>query len=433
MKTVAHTFREKITSQSFTNFIKILSVDSFVKVSGIVLLPIYLKLMSQEEFGLYGYLIAMVVYLGSFLNGGLYLIQSKMYFEYAGAERAKLISTLNILLFLLLILCGAILVIFDFDNSLFLLLFNHPFDYRLFRIPLLTGILSTAFSLMVTHYLLASRAINSLQVFNIARTVLIHTSALSFLYFLPNVEGSFIRVSASYYTELFILICFVALSYKSFTIQFSFAIAKRAITYAVPITVYVFFSLIIFISDRYFIEQLCSRKDLAIYNLALVLAGVIPFISNSAHSIWLPELLQETDSRRLAKKARAMALKLFIGFSIVSVLIIATVKCLLAVSIIEDKYEQVIPILPFILLGSMLLSIFQLTFNYMLSISKIWILVCISICVCLLAIWIPRVLVANWGVNGAGASMVILNLFLLVPSTVYCINFYRQQSAKISA
>ncbi len=384
--------------------------------------------MSQEEFGLYGYLFAMVGYLATLLNGGFYLVQSKLYFSYLPAKRGSILFTINIILISVLFVTIVVLIFFDIDKTFFELLFKHPFNYTIYRLPLLIGVFTTAYALMITQFFLASGLIKKLQLFNIIRSVLIHTTVLVILYLMPNLESSYIRIAGTYYVELIITAIFLVFLYRSMTFSFDWAIAKKAVSLSLPITIYIIFSLVIFLIDRFYIERLGSMKDLAIYNLAWVLAGVIPFISNSIHSIWLPELLKETDLRIVWSKAHSMGLKLLLGFSIISIGILVLVKLLLVLLIINPKYEEVIPVLPIVLLGSMVLSIFQLVFNYLLSISRIHVLVYISFGVAIVGVFITRELVLKWGLYGAAVSMLLMNLGLLIPSILCSIYFYKRQN-----
>lgn len=399
-----------------------------VKLSGIILLPWYLRLMSQEEFGLYGYLFSMVAYLSTLVNGGFYLVQSKLYLEYPEKERGKVLFTLNFLLFCIFLVVSIIMLISNLDRTLFQLLFKHPFDYSLFRLPLLTGVFVTVFGMMITYYFLASRSIKKLQVYNILRSALIHTVVLSLLYWSPVENGAYIRVSGSYYTELVLVVSFMFIFSRSMTFQWSGKIARESTSLVLPISLYAFFSLIIFTCDRFFIEHYGTLNDLAIYNLAWVLAGVIPFISNSVHSIWLPELLSIKDSKALGARIKSMAIKLVLGFGLISLLTIGVVKLLIVFSVIDNKYKDVVPVLPIVLIGSMILSIFQLVFNFLLSISKTVILVYISLAVALLGVLVTRFLVAKWGFYGAATSMVIMNLGLLIPSALYSLSYYKKNS-----
>jgi O-antigen/teichoic acid export membrane protein len=421
-------FKSNFLSLSFRNFFRLLTVDALVKISGFALLPVYLKLLTQEEFGLYGYLLAMVGYLATLLNGGLYLIQSKLYFKYPEAQRGSVTYTISITLLCILGGITCVLVLFGFDKGFFLMLFKHPFDYSLFRLPLLTGVVVTAYGLMITHYYLASGNIRKLQLFNLLRSLVIHALVIVLLYSQPQINGAYIRVAVSFYAELGITALFAALIYQSIDLKFDWSIAKKALRQTFPITIYIVFSLIIFLSDRFYIERMGSLKDLAVYNLAWALAGIIPFISSSIHSIWLPELLKESEQSLIWSKARSMGLKLLVGFTLISICIMGLVKVLLLLSIINKKYEEVLPILPIVLLGAMLLSIFQLVFNYLLSVSRIHILIYIGLGVAILAVWGTPVFVLQWGVYGAAISMVVLNVGLLVPSLMACSYLYRHST-----
>lgn len=384
--------------------------------------------MSQEEFGLYGYLFSMVSYLSTLVNGGFYLVQSKLYLKYREEERGRVLFTINLLLLCIFLVISGFLLISNLDRDFFQFLFRNPFDYSLFRMPLLTGVFTTVFALMITYYFLTSRSIKKLQTYNILRSVLIHSVVLGLLYWSPSKDGAYIRLAGSYYTELILVVTFLFIFSRSMTFQWSGEIAKESILLVLPISFYAFFSLIIFTCDRFFIERYGNLKDLAIYNLAWVLAGVIPFISNSVHSIWLPELLSIKDPKALWIRAKSMTIKLVLGFGIISLMTIVLVKLLIVFSIIDIKYKEVIPVLPIVLIGSMILSVFQLVFNFLLSISKTEILVYIGLSVAVLGVLITRFLVAEWGVYGAAVSMVLMNLGLLIPSTLYALRYYKKTS-----
>jgi len=66
--------------QGFLNkFTGVLSIDILVKASGFLLIPVYLRLMTQNEFGLYNYLLSIIQTFSLVLNLGLYIPQSKLY------------------------------------------------------------------------------------------------------------------------------------------------------------------------------------------------------------------------------------------------------------------------------------------------------------------------------------------------------------------
>ncbi|MFM7857494.1 MAG: lipopolysaccharide biosynthesis protein, partial [Flammeovirgaceae bacterium] len=398
-----------------------------VKVSGLLLLPVYLHLMDQEEFGLHGYFIAIVNYSATLLNGGFYLIQSKLYFESPIEKRGQVLFSIHLLLVALMLVVLVPVLGFNFDVVLINKTFTHSINYPLFRPAIIIGVFTTSYGLMVTQFYLVSGFIKKLQAFNILRSLVPHAIAILLLFRLTNSNGAFLRIAGTYYTECCLLMIFAGVVFNHFDYKFNYKVARTTIKLVFPIALYTAFSMVIFMSDRFFIETYGTLKDLAIYNLAWTVAGIIPFISNSAHNIWLPQLLAETDSKRKWSTAKSMSIKLIIGFTIISIATLIMVKALLYFSIINQKYEKVIPVLPLVLFGSALLSFFQLTFNYLLSITKSHILVAIGFCVALVSIYLGKSLVLRWGVYGAALSMVISNLLLLLPSLFF--SYYSHKKA----
>lgn len=416
-------FKSHTKGEGFKNFIRLLTVDSLVKISGIILLPIYLQLMSPDDFGLFGYLTALVGYLATAVSGGLFVVQSKLYFEHRDRPQ-NVFYTLNSLLLIFVGLIFVVIVVFDVDQKLFFLFFRHPISFSEFRWPFLVGVLGSVFSFMLVNYYLASQQIKRLQLFNLLRIALIHVVAIILLMLLRSQNGALIRLASTSVIEVILLVCFGALLFKSSEkLTFNWAIAKRGFLLVYPIALYTVFSLVIFLSDRFCLERFGTRQDLAVYNLAWTLAGVIPFVSNSLHNIWMPQLLQEKSNAALLAKSKKMALKLIMGFSIVAVLIWSLTKFLLVFGVFRQEYNDVISVLPFVLCGVIFLSLFQLNFNYLVGISRFKVFMWVGVAVGLLSVIIAPFLVKKSGVMGASISMMAMNFSLLAGSLGFTI-FY---------
>lgn len=409
-------FKSQIKGEGFRNVVRLLTIDSLVKASGIILLPVYLRLMTPDEFGLFGYVTALVAYLAMAVSGGLFVVQSKMYFEYPDRPN-DVLFTLNILLFFLVAVIFVVIVVFNLDQLSFEFLFKHPINFFKFRWPFLIGVFAAAFSYMLVNYYLASRQIKKLQSFNLLRIGLIHLVVIVLLISFDKQNGALIRLFSTSVVEVLLVIGFGALLFRdSRKLKFDRAIAKRALLLVYPITLLSVFSLVIFLSDRFYLERLGTRQDLATYNLAWTMAGVIPFISNSLHSIWMPLLLEEKDQAVLRSRVKGMAFKLIVGFGLISIALLALTKLMLTLGIIGEAYNKVLPVLPVVLVGVTFLSLFQLRFNYLVSLSRFNIFIHLGLGVGLLALVVAPTFVKAWGVMGAAFSMLTLNFSLLVAS-----------------
>ena len=112
------------------NYAKVFSVDILVKLSSFILLPVYLKLMTQEAFGLYTYLLAIISSFSLVMNFGLYVAQSKLYQDFHDeGERGSLLYTINVMLLSFLSACLLITYFAGLDYRLVALLFINKIDY----------------------------------------------------------------------------------------------------------------------------------------------------------------------------------------------------------------------------------------------------------------------------------------------------------------
>ena len=77
----------------------VLGIDILVKLSGFILLPVYLRLMTQDEYGLYNYLLSIILTFSLVLYFGLYIAISKFYHDSQDhRHRGNLLFTIYVLL-----------------------------------------------------------------------------------------------------------------------------------------------------------------------------------------------------------------------------------------------------------------------------------------------------------------------------------------------
>src|ERR1041384_545764 len=95
------TWKQKIAGNIILKrLLTVLSLDILVRVSGFILLPIYLRLMTQEEYGIFNYLQSIISTFSLVLNFGLYVSQSKLYHDFTHSrERGQLLFSIHLFLF----------------------------------------------------------------------------------------------------------------------------------------------------------------------------------------------------------------------------------------------------------------------------------------------------------------------------------------------
>src|ERR1700733_1735355 len=77
----------------------VLSLDVLVKAAAFILMPLYLRLMSQAEYGIFNYILSIVYCYSVLLNLGLYVPQSKLFHDFTDKkEKGRLIYNINLLM-----------------------------------------------------------------------------------------------------------------------------------------------------------------------------------------------------------------------------------------------------------------------------------------------------------------------------------------------
>lgn len=423
--------QDRLTESPFLrNYLKVFSVDVMVKGAGILLLPVYLKLMTQEEFGLYGYLIAIIGTFSIVFNLGVYIAQSKLYHEYPEEKRGSVLYTLNMLLLGFIVVLLVVVVVFDLDYPVIEFLFKNPIDYPSYRGAILLGTVVSVYSTMLVNYFLTCEKISRLQFFNIARIVLVNTIVIGALYGSSGGDHALLRIKYAYGIEVAIILVFSVTYIRAMHFKFDKSVAVKALTISLPIVVSALLGLFINLSDRYFIERFGSLKDLSIYNLAIVISGVVPFVFASFQNIWLPEFLKEKDVQANRLRSRRVVTRLvilFVGLSITTWIIL---KAALMAGIVDGRYETALPLLPIVLLTSIITSLTPMYSNHLIYLDKLYLVVVVGIPVAILSILLNWTLVPIYNIYGAAASSLMTGLCYLVSYAVLSSRFYKQRLAE---
>lgn len=398
-----------------------------VKGAGILLLPVYLERMTQEEFGLYGYLIAIISTFSIVFNLGIYVAQSKLYHDYPEEQRGSVLYTLNILLLGFITLLVLLIVVFGLDYPVIGFLVKGPMDYAAYRGAILLATVTSVYSLMLVNFFLTSNRISSLQWFNISRIVLVNAIVIGVLYATSHEDHALVRIKYAYVIEALVIGFFSITYIRAMVFKFDPAVSVKAVAIALPIVGSALLGIFINLSDRYFIEKFGSLKDLSIYNLALVISGVVPFVFASFQNIWLPEFLKEKDAQTNRLRSQRVVLRLVALFVILSVITWIVLKMALWVGIVDEKYATVLPLLPIVLFTSVITSVTTMYSNHLIYLDRLYLVVVVGIPVALLSILLNWTLVPNYGIYGAAASSLVSGLCYLASYAALSNWYYRRK------
>ena len=390
------------------NYAKVFSVDILVKLSNFLLLPIYLKLMTQEAYGLYTYLLAIISIFSLVMNFGLYIAQSKLYQDFQDEEeRGSLLFTINIMLLTFLSICLMVTYFAGLDYHLVAILFKNKIDYGSYRNSIFLAITVSVYSFMLFNYFLTSQNIKHVQLYNFLRLIFINGIVISLLYFLK-ADSVMVRLKFTYVLELSFLFIFGPLYIRAMRRKFNLKLAKKSLTLALPVMLSAVLGLVLNFSDKFFLEKYGNFKDLAIYNLGFTLAGIIPMMFMTFQNIWLPHFFREKNIQLNKEKTYRVILKIAVFFFFLSLLIIITFKLLLVFQIIDVKYGKVLYLLPILLLTQIFSAITPLYSNYIVFFEKTFIAIFIGFPLAIGSVILNLWLIPKYGLYGAAFSSFLI-------------------------
>ncbi len=396
------------------NYAKVFSVDILVKLSSFILLPVYLRLMTQEAYGLYTYLLAIISSFSLVMNFGLYVAQSKLYQDFHEVEeRGSLLYTINVMLLVFISTTLVLTYITGLDYHIVTLLFKNKIDYGSYRNSVFLAITVSVYSFMLFNYFLTSQNIKHVQLYNFLRLIFVNGVVISLLYFYK-ADSVMIRLKFTYLLEFSFLLVFGPKYIKAMTKRFNKALAKKSLTLALPVMLSAVLGLVLNFSDKFFLEKYGNFKDLAVYNLGFALAGIIPMMFMTFQNIWLPHFFSEKNLQANKEKTFGVIIKIAVFFSLLSLLIIVAFKLLLVFQIIEMKYYKVLYLLPILLVTQIASAVTPLYSNYTILFEKTYISLLIGVPLSVVSIAVNLWLIPKYGLYGAAISSFLVNFAYLV-------------------
>lgn len=399
-------------------FSSVFSLDFLVRASNLLLIPVYLKLMTQDEFGLYGYLFSIVGMFALVLNFGMYLAQTKLYHDFTNDQRRSLIFTINITLIFFLIIFLLPIYLFKFDEQIISLLFLHPINYESYRNVLFLAVLVSIYVLMLQNYLITSENIKWLQLYNLCKLIFVNSIVI---YLLSAQTGDcvMIRLKYSYLIELLILIFFSLVYFRQMKIEFNLVFVPKTLRIGIPAMLSALLGMIYNFSDKFILEKYGNFSDLAVYNLGFTIASIIMIIFSSFQTVFLPIFFKEKNIEKNFNKTMAILIKMIIIFFVISLFVFILTTGAFYFNIIHSEYSTVLFILPVLLLTSIFQASVHLFSNYIVYFEVLYIGTIAVFFLSLLNIGLNLLLIPNYNIYGAAFSSLVINILSFIFYFIY--------------
>ena len=402
-------------------FSKLFSIDIFTKGAGFLLLPIYLNLMTQEEFGNYSYIFSIVGMLGFVFGMGQHATINRFYHS-DEHNSDTLIENLHLVLFSSFLFFSSLLIIFQ---SYFVeLFFKFSIGDTLYFTMILLATLM-ALNKVFMSYLYQSENIKLVQKKNIFDFFITNIIAISFLYFLSYSKDE-LRIFAITLASIISLTIF----YKKFISKSHLKFAnrskvfyKRILFNGFPMAVGSFANFFISFGDRFVIEKLLDKVSLGIFSFTMVMVGILMMIFGVFQNVWLPYFFKEKNLDRSFKRVYKIIF-LFLSISIAMGIGLHFLVYILSNYFIEYSYIKSLDFLWILVVASFfqICSMIMGGFYQIFEISYIG--VPINILAGALNIYLNYHFIVKYGLIGAAVSTLLIS-FLLFMIHFSLVHYYR--------
>jgi O-antigen/teichoic acid export membrane protein len=407
-------------SQSFKRFISLFSTDVLVRGANFLLIPVFLQLMTRDEFGIYGYLYSFAMAMSLVFTLGFHASVPKLFADTKQnpKEQGSMLFTLSLTLISTLIVLFSLISITGVDEVFFGLVNRNEevknCDYSTYRIYLLVAMCSMVLSNLLTYYFVAAEKIKNIQAFNLIRFFLANGLALVLLYTAKDSDAALVRLSATYLVELALCLLFSIFLCKNFTLKFSKYYLLKGLKIGLPLSLVALMNAITNFGDKHFVMLYCGAAIVGVYNLASLLATIPVIVYQSFNFIWLPSFLQEKNLSLLRKKTNKNGIRIFLLLLLLSFFIYIGAWVLLRLGIFPENYSLIMEILPPLLLAQIFASLNLFYFNYFTYFEKNYITILTSILINGLGYLLFSLTSSTYGYLGVAYSLLIANLSLFI-------------------
>lgn len=410
-------YRNKV---AFRRFISLFSTDVLVRGANFLLIPLFLYLMTRDEFGVYGYLYSFAMAMSLVFTFGFHASVPKLYADTKDDKKAQgsMLFTLSLTLILGLVLIFSLISLTGIDEYFFGLINRNEemknFSYDTYRPYLFVAMASMVLSNLLTYYFVAAEKIKNIQAFNLIRFFFANGLSILLLYTAPDADAALLRLSVTYIVELLLCCVFLFFLCKNFTFKFSKYYLYKGLKIGLPLSFVALLNAITNFGDKHFVMIYCGAAIVGVYNLASLLATIPVIVYQSFNFIWLPSFLQEKNLILLKKKTDRNGLRIFILLFLLSVLIYIGAFFLLQWGVFPENYSLIMQILPPLLLSQIFASLNLFFFNYFTYFEKNYLTILTSIVINSLSYLSFSLTASRFGYIGVAYSLLLSNFTLFV-------------------
>lgn len=327
---------------------------------GIVLLPLYTKNMSVEDYGVVSSIKVFIAVISIIYTFAIEKSVYRLYFEYKTEEEKKrFFGTVYISIFIFSMGFSAIMFLFDnYVSKIYSDINFYPYFALAIAYTFFNG-----FSLVpIIYYQIVQKPVTYISI-TISKLVI---NNLCLIYFvILNDGGAEGYLTGNVAGILIMMPVFLTVMFRTSIMSFSKKIFKTIMQYSLPLVPSQAASWIIGMSDRVFLEQYHNLNDVGVYSLAYRIGTLTIFFSGSFFKAYNPYFYSIANSEKVqnAKEKLKAANHSFIYISLLFGFFLAFFSKEVIQIFFDERYMAAKSMIPIIALGYVFSQTFGGLFN----------------------------------------------------------------------
>jgi O-antigen/teichoic acid export membrane protein len=388
----------------------------FEKMVGFMLIPIYTAYLAPADYGILQYIMTLGLFLFPIMNGGLETSFWKFRTEKSGYSNGQVM--VNVFVTQLVLAVSVVLIVYLVYKS-------NAFD-RTIGALIIVYIIAVATSIVYKNVLLLLRAQHRTVFYVVVSIIYSICLALSNIYFIAYLHMNFKGII---YSNLLINIifslCLFYVLYKEFEGSPQLHLSRKMLKYSGPIALGNIASIVISLSDRFFLKAYSTDFELGLYsfgcqfgNLVLIFL-ITPFILG-----WNP-IRWEVYEMDNAKEIFGKIYELLLIALPVGALIMASIGIALGSFMANNaEYLSGFSIVTIIAFSHLFYGLYYFNVMGMLFMNKTKLISLTIIIPAVINLILNYILIPNYGMEGAGIATLFSYFIMFIMARFYCQKYY---------
>lgn len=382
-----------------------------------ILLPFLGRTISVSEFGVFSLLFPFIQNLLPTASFGLSNSLFRYYFE-KDVSKESLFSSTLISWFILAIIGYPVfyLVMHSTSISEYQL---YKYHFSNFVTPLLISLLCLGFSQILTESFRVQKKVSLFILLNLSSRFIIVLAVIIAVYFgfLSSIQllwSIAIGTSVVFVYSLFIYIF-------NLKISVDWSLIKKLIHFGYPVMMTPLSVLLLYVGNRYVLNDLVSSEEVGVYSMAVSLVQVVALIPATFSRAWVPELFSRLRdgcaSTDFFRKIISYYMFIFIFFCFS--VEVSSRSILLVVG--GEKYLAALSLFPILLSGFILEAYYTFSIDRLYYAKRVSIVITLTTISGVFNVIATYIAVTYWGMIGAAFSFA-LSMFLQASLFAVCAN-----------